>query len=292
MNEMYVNNAERYNMSPSLPGLQKLIEVVAAIRDPKTGCPWDLAQSHESLMKYFFEELHEFNEALHDFSSQDPRTWEELSDCLLQIALHSRMLEEQGLSSLDQIAWVQAQKLISRHPHVFDPKFERFKTADEVNQNWEKIKAWAKQKKPAPTSVLQTSDPKGDSAVDAAYELKVPRALSSLQSSSRIGEKAANYGFDWKNASDVLHKITEEAGELLEAQNSEEHAMEELGDLLFACAQYARKRHWDPEQVLQKANEKFRARFQNLGRHLQTKHLKMEDLSLEELESYWQKLKH
>jgi len=273
------------NEAFGLEGVRKFLNVLRAIRHPVDGCPWDLAQSHETLMKYFFEELNEFAEALRDFGPTDPRTIEELSDCLLQVGLHALMIEEKGTESFDSIAKIQADKLISRHPHVFDPQFPRFKSAEEVNLNWEKIKAWAKAKKQSQS---------GEENLPS-QSFEVPSGLSSLLKAMRLGEKAANHGFDWKNSLAILDKISEELlelkNELIASVEVESKAKEEFGDLLFACAQLARKRNWDPEQVLNDANQKFQRRFQKMIELIEADGKNALDLANEIQEEYWEKVK-
>jgi MazG family protein len=274
----------------SFPGVQLFLDTVNALRHPTTGCPWDLAQTHETLMKYFHEELHEFQEALTHDGPSSPKTWDELGDLLLQVGLHSKIAEEAGHSSFDDIAKNQAEKLIRRHPHVFDPAFPKFKNAEEVSANWEKIKAWSKQS--TRESSLGIAGKQIESKNFRSIQVSsVPHQMPALLRSSRIGEKAAAFSFDWPYANLVLEKIQEECDELKKDQNDELRAFEELGDLLFACSQYARKRGWDPEQVLHQANEKFLTRFEKLEKHIQAKGQKWDELSLAELEEGWGQVK-
>jgi len=189
-------------------GISDLLKVVKKLRDPHGGCPWDLEQSHESLLPYFFEEVHEFSDALKSFGATHEKTIEELADVLYQVVLHAQMLEEKGASSFDQISALLCQKLIDRHPHVFDPSFPRYKNAAEVNKAWERIKAYAKKKKQS-RGVTESPTPESqECSTPASHQLvSIPRALPSLQRSARIGEKAASFNFDWPTAERVIEKV-------------------------------------------------------------------------------------
>ncbi|MBS1985246.1 MAG: nucleoside triphosphate pyrophosphohydrolase [Bdellovibrionales bacterium] len=264
------------NESSQLTGIQKLIDTVRALRDPATGCPWDRAQTHETLKPYALEEVHEFIESLEDQGPDSPHTWEELGDVLFQVVLHAQLLSERGLTHLDQLAGNTADKLVQRHPHVFDPQAPKFSTPQEVNQAWEKLKA---RKKSAQTRAQRVAS--------------VPKSLPSLQRAARIGEKAASFGFDWQNAQQVLDKVREEMQELDESllEAGEAHAQEEFGDLLFALAQFARKRRWDPEALLAQASRKFLGRFAAMEKSIEKGTQKWDEMSLAELESHWVKAK-
>jgi MazG family protein len=276
-----------------LSGVEKFLRTIHALRDPRSGCPWDLAQTHESLEKYFHEELHEFLEALKVEGPSSPKTWEELGDVLLQVALHAELASEKGYADFNEICRAAAEKIISRHPHVFDPEFPRFKTPDEVSRAWEQIKAHAR-KTAMPLGshqALPPGLPSVPSSEPGDQVQSVPKSLPALLRASRMGEKAASFGFDWNNAADVLAKVHEEVAELEADLNHEARAQEEWGDLVFALGQYARKRKWDPEQLLHRANEKFGARFAALDRRLHEQGLRWEDLDIETLEQHWQAIK-
>lgn len=265
-----------------LPGLSQLISTVKALRDPKTGCPWDRAQDHQSLKPYALEEVHEFIDSLDELGPNAPHTWEELGDVLFQVVLHSQLLSERHLTDLDTIAAQTAAKLIERHPHVFDPKGPRYSTPDEVNKAWEQLKAKLKGKEksatPPPTRAQRVAN--------------VPKSLPSLQRAARIGEKAGSLGFDWNTPQEVMAKVQEELQELLEAQANETHAQEEFGDLLFALSQYARKRHWDPEALVGQASQKFLKRFAAMEARIEASGIPWESHSLEDLEAQWVAIKN
>lgn len=270
-------------------GLEKLIEIVAKLRDPVEGCPWDLEQDHQSLMPYFFEELHEFKEALDGKGAADPSTVEELGDVLYQVAIHAQLLSEKGTSDLDQIADATAEKIRRRHPHVFDPQFPKFKTGAEVTAAWEKIKAASKRPTVGSSATPTLSE---NTSLSATQRLQdVPRQLPSLQRAARIGEKASGFNFDWNNANEIIAKLDEEIAEFKVDRDHEEKGQEELGDVLFVIAQLARKKGWDPEKILQKACDKFLYRFEKIEKSLNAEGIKVEDAGNAKLEATWQKIK-
>lgn len=276
-----------------MSAIQDLIQRVKDLRTPGTGCPWDLAQTHESVAPYFLEEVHEFLDALDRHGPNSPHTWEELGDVLFQIILHAQMLQEEGRPGFDEIARRTADKIVERHPHVFDPTHPKFETPEQVNKAWEKIKASrraarAEAAKTRGEVLLPDASPTPFQVVDS-----VPRSLPALQRSARLGEKAASFGFDWPDAASVWPKIAEELAELDEArqESNEAHEKEELGDLIFVLAQYARKRGWHPEQVLAAANEKFLGRYRIMDEAITKSGRTWTELSLEELEEIWQQAK-
>ncbi|NCN26873.1 nucleoside triphosphate pyrophosphohydrolase [bacterium] len=255
-------------------GTQKLINTMRQLRDPKHGCPWDKAQTHKTLIPYFFEELHEYQEAVLEESPQSAHFQEELGDLLFQIAFHAQLLEEAQITSFDQLASKVADKLIRRHPHVFDPNAERFQDASAVEKQWEQRKQ------------------KEKSGQKTAWESlkKIPASMGALARAQRIGEKAASFGFDWENATQVLAKVAEEIEEINSSQNEAE-AQEEFGDLLFALGQYARKRGWNAETCVSQCNQKFVSRFRAMEEKSTKVGLQLTDLSMDELESLWQSVK-
>jgi ATP diphosphatase len=256
----------------SLPGFDKLLQVLKTMRDPNKGCPWTNTQTHNSLLPYFTEELHEFQDAFEERGPADPETWEELGDVLYQVSLHAQLFEEKGRTTLDEIAGRLAQKVIDRHPHVFDPTHPKYATAEEANKAWEQLKAEQRKNKPPSSKTQRLAG--------------IPRSLPSLQRAARIGEKAMSFSFDWADAEQVLDKVQEELAELREAKGPA-HQQEELGDLLFVLAQYARKQGWDPEAIARAANEKFLRRFGAMERFIETSPKKWEARSMAELEKAW-----
>jgi ATP diphosphatase len=256
----------------TLPGFDKLLQVLKIMRDPTQGCPWTRAQTHNTLLPYFAEELHEFQDALEERGPSDPETWEELGDVLYQVSLHAQLLEEAGRTSFDQIAGRLAQKVIDRHPHVFDPSHPKFTTAAEANRAWEQLKAEQRKGKPLPSRADRLAG--------------IPRSLASLQRAARIGEKAMSFAFDWPNPEQVLEKVKEELAEL-EAAQSNDQQQEELGDLFFGLAQYARKKGWDPEAIVRASNEKFLRRFRAMEAIINSSDQPWEQRDLAQLEAAW-----
>lgn len=268
--------------------VEKALETVAKLRDPKDGCPWDLRQDHDSLLPYFFEELHEFAESLKTVGPGHPHTHEELGDVLFQVFIHAQLMSEKGTADFNKICDIMSEKLLNRHPHVFDPTFPKFKSPEEVNRAWEEIKAYAKSKKPAHAL---PPPPAGTPSGPAATQLRgTPRSLPALQRSARVGEKAASWGFDWPEAPAVWDKVREEVAEC-EAALTPAEEREELGDLLFAIAQYARKKGFDPEDLLNRANDKFIGRFAKMEDLVCRDGRPLKAVTLVEMEAAWTQIK-
>ena len=241
-----------------------------ALRDPKSGCPWDLKQNHETLLPYFWEELCEFQESIQDPNIPQSEREEELGDLLFQTVFHAHLMEENGGAGFDQIALRCANKLRERHPHVFGQK--KFQDEEELRQFWEQNKAKKSQK----------------SMADSVSH--IPKSLPPLLRSQRIGDKAAGFNFDWKNSQEVFEKVREEFRELEEAK-SDSDAQEELGDLLFVLAQYARKNGWNSDAILKKANNKFLGRFRKMEDLCERKNLNWNELTDEKKENLWKEIK-
>lgn len=258
----------------SHPELERCIQVVKALRHPVTGCPWDLEQTHESLLKYLIEEAYEFVEAV---EKKDPKLMEEeVGDVLFQVLLHTSMGEETKSFSLESAAKNLADKLVRRHPHVFN-KSDKKLTPDEVIENWQIIKKAEKGEK------KYSIDEKN---------LHAP----ALESSYKIGKKSTTVNFDWENYQQVLMKVEEEWQEVKEelppsGQYNKERVKEEIGDLLFSVAQLARHLDLNPEECLRDANKKFIGRFQKVEDLVKASGRKLEDTPQAELEEYWVKVK-
>ena len=239
---MILNSAAKNSEANSI-AIQQLIEVVAKLRSPDDGCPWDLEQTHESLIPYVIEEAYEVVDAI---QGGDHRAIaEELGDLLLQVILHSQIASEASTFTIAEVAEGISQKLIRRHPHVFgDVTVENM---EEIHQNWEKIKAEEKGEDLAQTQKL-------------SYKLKrYARSLPPLTAGMKISQKAAANGFEWENADGVWAKFHEELDELHQAlaHESKENQQAELGDLLFTLINVARWYDLDPSAALQSTNRKF-----------------------------------
>jgi len=242
---------------------EKLIEIMATLRG-ENGCDWDKAQTHESLKPYLIEEAYEVLKAIDN--KDDEELKEELGDVLLQVIFHSQIATERGAFSISDVIKTLSDKLIRRHPHVFG-EAKGYSYA-----RWEEIKAKEKGEKKR-TSI-------GD----------VNHALPGLSLARRVQENAAGVGFDWVEIEDVWSKVEEEINELRNAKSQEE-IEEELGDLLFAIVNLARFLNVNPESAVRKATEKFIMRFEKMEREIEKNGKNIEEMSLEELDTYWNKIK-
>jgi ATP diphosphatase len=254
--------------------INKLLEIMAALRDKQTGCPWDIKQDFASIAPYTIEEAYEVADAIERGNLEDLRG--ELGDLLLQVVFHSQMAAEQGLFGFEDVAAAINEKLIRRHPHVFAG--EAAGSAEDQHLAWEHHKA-------------QERAEKGSAGEGVLSGLTTN--LPALTLATKTSKKAASVGFDWENPGQVLEKVHEELDELIEAdeQGDQAHIEEELGDLLLAVTNLARHLKVNPEQALRKANRKFTHRFNKLEASLKASDDKWTDLSLEELEARWQSIK-
>lgn len=245
-----------------------LLGIMAALRDPAGGCPWDLQQDFASIAPYTIEEAYEVADAI--ARNDMPGLKDELGDLLLQVAFHARMAEEAGHFAFGEVVLAITEKLVRRHPHVFGS--ESGLSSDEVKHRWEEIKAEERRgRAQAPESVLDG----------------VPPALPALTRAEKIQKRAARVGFDWPEIDGVLDKIVEEIGELKTA-NTQAESEEELGDLLFSLVNYARRKNIDPETALRNATLKFEQRFRGVERSVDASGKTFEKTSLAELEAFWQ----
>ncbi len=253
------------------PNLIKAIEVIAKLRDPEDGCPWDLKQTHQSLLKYLIEESYEYIHAVDEGNTK--KMEEELGDVLLQVLLHSQIASESKHFDIDSVAKVLAEKMIYRHPHVFEDK-SIAQDEYEVRQNWEKLKKRDRKEK---------------------YHIRIDDAYApSLTASNTIGAKSREINFDWDNIQDVLAKVEEELDEVKEEMStmeSSERLYEEVGDLLFSVAQLSRHLNIDPEAALKDANLKFVKRVNLVEEKVMQDGHKMNELATATLEEYWSKVK-
>ncbi|WP_294533024.1 nucleoside triphosphate pyrophosphohydrolase [uncultured Pseudoflavonifractor sp.] len=245
-----------------------LVEIVRILRSPG-GCPWDAEQTHESIRRDFLEETYEVAEAIDEGSTEHLK--EELGDVLLQVALHTRMEEEQGNFNLNDVADGVCKKLIYRHPHVFGDV--SVSGTGEVLTNWDALKR--KEKHQATHTDALNS---------------VARSLPALWRAEKVQKKAKKAGFDWPDVSGALDKLSEELTEFKAAVAENSNVEEELGDLLFSAVNAARFVKVDPETALQKATEKFIARFRRVEELAAGR--PMEDMDLAELDKLWEQAKH
>ncbi|MDD3181509.1 MAG: nucleoside triphosphate pyrophosphohydrolase [Alphaproteobacteria bacterium] len=257
-----------------------LTNVMRKLRDPETGCPWDIKQDFKSIAPCTLEEAYEVVEAIE--SDDHEHFCEELGDLLLQIVFHAQMADEKGLFSFDDVAHGQAEKLIERHPHVFGDR-EGVHTPSDVLKNWEADKA---AKRAAKAEAANQQKP---SALDG-----VSTALPALTRAQKIQKRAARVGFDWNNVADFLSKIREELAEF-EHEVHEGSAIEkmedELGDVLFAVIGVASFMKLDAERALRATNRKFERRFKFVESALAAQGQTMQDTSLNDMETLWREAK-
>ncbi len=261
-------------MSSTEDALQQLIDVIAKLRSPDGGCPWDLAQTQETLIPYVIEEAYEVVDAIRSGNQDAIR--EELGDLLLQVVLQSQVASDEGKFTLKEVAQGITEKLIRRHPHVFGDV--EVQNAEEVHQNWEKIKAAEKGETPEAAQLLSRK------------LSRYARTLSPLTAGMKISQKAAAAGFEWDNVEGVWAKFEEELAELKEALATEDkaHQEAELGDLLFTIINVARWHDLDPTAALQGTNQRFIQRLQKMEVFADRP---LTDYTIEELENFWQQAK-
>ena len=260
-------------MQPS-SDIRRLIEIMAALRDPIAGCPWDVEQTFASIAPFTIEEAYEVADAVERGSTEDLR--EELGDLLLQVVFHARMAEEAGLFDFGGVVEAITAKLVRRHPHVFGDADARSALA--VKTLWGRIKAEEKRAK----SRSQGEAP--SSALDG-----VPLALPALTRAIKLQEKAGKVGFDWNDVGAVLEKIREEIAEVEAeiATGSAQSLAAEVGDLIAATVNLARHLKVDPEAALRGANAKFERRFSHIERRLAERGQTPQGASLDEMEALW-----
>ena len=269
-------------MTPSRD-IATLIAIMAALRTPGTGCPWDLEQNFETIAPYTLEEAYEVADAIVRGDLDDLR--EELGDLLLQVVFHARMAQEQGAFDFGDVVATLTAKLIRRHPHVFGD--EAGDTPEAVKGLWERIKAEEKAQR------ASRRGPAADDPAAAGALAGVPVGLPALTRALKLQAKAGRVGFDWNDPLAVLAKIREEASEIeaeIAAGNCAEAAAE-VGDLLFAVVNLARHLDADPEAVLRATNRKFERRFGAIEQALAERGKTPEASSLAEMDALWDRAK-
>ncbi|SMR72317.1 ATP diphosphatase [Aliiroseovarius halocynthiae] len=251
-------------------GMDRLREIMRRLRDPETGCPWDIEQEFRTIAPYTIEEAYEVADAI------EREAWDELKgelgDLLFQSVFHAQMAEEKGLFSFDDVANTMSDKMVARHPHVFGGE-NRDKSAEQQTRDWETIKA-AERAAKAQQGVLDG----------------VAIGLPALLRAVKLQKRAARVGFDWPEIGMVLDKLTEEAQEVAEARDTlgHEELKEEVGDLLFVVANLARHLDVEPEEALRAANTKFERRFKGIERRLAAHGRAPEQSTLDEMDALWE----
>jgi ATP diphosphatase len=254
---------------------ERLRGVMAALRHPETGCPWDLAQDFRSIAPYTIEEAYEVADAIERGAMDELR--DELGDLLLQVVYHARMAEEAGIFDFDDVARAISAKMIRRHPHVFGDddgaEGRRDKTAEDQSADWEAAKARERSA--------------GAGALDG-----VATGLPGLTRAAKLQRRAARVGFDWPDIGQVVDKIAEEARELAAEQGGDPARIEdEFGDLLFAVVNLGRWLDVDPEAAMRRVNAKFERRFRSIEAGLAAAGKRPQDASLAEMEALWETAK-
>lgn len=256
---------------PSSP-IGALRAVMARLRDPKGGCPWDLAQDFRTISPYTVEEAYEVADAIERGDMEDLR--DELGDLLLQVVYHTQMASEQGLFDFDDVTRGITRKMIDRHPHVFGDR--QAGSPEDVNVIWEERKNTEKKRAQA------------ESLLD-----DVALGLPALKRAQKIQKRAASVGFEWPEAGHVLDKLEEELGEMRAAlkDGRQEEIIDELGDLFFVLVNFGRMLGADCEEVMKQANSKFSRRFRGIEQELKRRNVTFQDTTLEEMENIWQQQK-
>lgn len=258
--------------------IDDLLNIMSALRTPETGCPWDLEQTFETIAPYTIEEAYEVDEAIRDGDREALR--DELGDLLLQTVFHARMAEEEGSFRFADVVGSVCDKMIRRHPHVFEGA--TVEDADAQTAAWEQQKEEERARKAAEQG-------KAPSVLDG-----VTVSLPALLRAVKLQKRAARVGFDWPETLQVLDKMQEESIELVEAyQNGEEKSrlQEEFGDLMFVMANLARHMKIDPEEALREANAKFERRFRGVEKKLEELGKSPKQSSLEEMDALWDAVK-
>ena len=250
-------------------GLPRLLEIMRRLRDPESGCPWDIEQDFATIAPYTIEEAYEVADAIEREAWDELK--DELGDLLLQVVFHAQIAQDRGLFEFHAVADKISDKMVARHPHVFGSE-SRDKTAEQQTRDWETVKA-AERAAKAQNGVLDG----------------VALGLPALMRAVKLQKRAARVGFDWPDASHVLEKIQEEAAELTEAADTLPHdkVEEEMGDLLFVMANLARHMKIDPEVALRRANAKFTRRFAFIEAALSAEGRRPEHSDLEEMDRLW-----
>lgn len=254
-------------------GIPNLIEIMRRLRDPKSGCPWDIEQNFKTIAPCTIEEAYEVVDAIDREDWQDLKL--ELGDLLLQTVYHCQMASERGWFDFNDVVEAICHKMISRHPHVFGG--EAKPTVSEQIANWEQTKAVERDKKSTSASALEG----------------VALSLPSLTRALKLQKRAARIGFDWTEIKDVIGKVAEEMAELIEEidAGNQSAAYEEFGDLLFSIVNFSRHANIDAESALRFASNKFQTRFTEMEKQMENDGLTVADAGPDTLERYWARSK-
>lgn len=254
--------------------IQDFIQLIAQLRNPNGGCPWDLKQTYQSMIPCLLEESYEVVEAIEQNNVANLK--EELGDLLLQVVFLSQLATEENKFTFADVVNEVAEKIVRRHPHVFGNSSAN--NEEEALQNWNQMKAQEHQQK-GPNSILDN----------------IPHAFPALMRAEKIQKRCSKVGFDWQEAKDVIHKVEEELEEvkqeLQQPEQNQQKIAEEMGDLLFACVNLSRHLKCAPEESLRQANFKFERRFRAIESKLAEQQKNLQDCSLMELDLLWHEVK-
>ncbi len=264
--------------------IHRLLEIMAALRTPGTGCPWDLEQDFASIAPFTIEEAYEVADAIERGDVLDLK--DELGDLLLQVVFHARMAEERGSFAFGDVVEAITGKLIRRHPHVFGQASDL--SPDDVKALWDRIKQAEKAERREARRAAGALDER-----ENAFLSGIPSSLPALVRAAKLTEKASKVGFDWPQTEQVVGKIHEELNEVAEAAatSSKDRVEDEIGDLLFAVANLARHHGIDPEAALRRTNAKFERRFGAIETALAAAGRSLQEASLDEMEQLWTEAK-
>jgi len=263
--------------------IHKLLKIMADLRDPENGCPWDVAQSFDSIAAYTVEEAYEVADAIERKDMDDLKN--ELGDLLFQVVFHAQMAAENKQFDFVDVVNEINNKLVRRHPHVFGD--DKTRDAAKLYSDWEKHKK--KERNQKGLSAEKQNEKQGDSYLDG-----IASAMPALRWSEKLQKRAAHHGFDWENIQPVFDKLNEEIAELkaeIVIKDNQQRIADEMGDILFASVNLSRHLGVNPEQALRDCNRRFISRFTIVEQLLQEDRKQMEDCSVAVLEEYWQKAK-
>ena len=250
--------------------MKELLEVMARLRDPETGCPWDRDQTFETIAPYTIEEAYEVAETIANGDLDELRL--ELGDLLFQVVFYAQMAKEQGVFEFNDVVRAISDKMIRRHPHVFADVV--IDSADEQHHAWERMKR----------------EERRDKAMHGVLD-DVAHALPGLMRAQKLQKRAAKVGFDWDNRKEVVAKLHEELDELEQAGSDPDEIMEECGDLLFACVNLIRHHKIDAEEALRRANRKFEHRFRHIEQSLREQDKDIHEADLPTMDALWEQAK-
>jgi len=260
----------------SSTGLEKLVDVMTQLRDPESGCPWDLKQTYKTIIPYTIEETYEVVDAIERHDMDDLKG--ELGDLLFQVVFYCQLAKEEGHFAIDQVIESVCDKLITRHPHVFSD--ETYETEQALNLAWENTKHQERKKNKNQTSLLDD----------------IPESLPALTRAEKVQKRAAKQGFDWTDIAQVWDKVYEEIAELKHEEQTAEPEQtdkieDELGDLMFAIVNLSRHYKLNAESALRRATKKFESRFRIMEQQIDREQKTLSEMTLNDMEQQWQQAK-